>query len=89
MNLLPAIRETKRQIAEIKNEAERKVYDLDNGLKALRKLNTYCDECDGEGKVLRKRACAEDDRPDPTDPRDFLKCNFCNGTGRVKPRGDD
>lgn len=88
MNLIPAINEMRKEIVEARSQLERKVYDLEQGLKALKKLNTYCEECGGEGKKLRSRACAEDDRPNPDDPRDWLKCNFCHGTGRVKPKED-
>jgi hypothetical protein len=81
MNLVPAIKEMEREISRIQTEADRRKRDLKEGLKALRKLNTACENCGGEGKILRSRACAEDDRPDPNDPRDYRTCSYCRGTG--------
>lgn len=56
-------------------------------LASMRAINTTCEKCEGRGKVLRTRACAEDDRPDPTDPNDWETCPACHGTGGVaKPK---
>lgn len=81
MNLVPAIRQIEEQISEIESEYKIKAKPYHDSLKALRKLNTACEKCAGKGKVLRRRACAEDDRPDPTDPRDYIKCDACGGSG--------
>lgn len=56
-------------------------------LELLKKKNTLCLKCFGKGKVLRSRACAEDDRPDPDDPSDYIRCDRCNGSGR-EPKED-
>lgn len=84
MNLLPALEEMRRQIQKVKSEKDMELHELEQGLDALKKLNTYCESCGGVGKTLRSRACAEDDRPDENDPRDWRKCNYCGGTGRVR-----
>jgi len=81
MNLVPAIRQIEEQISEIEWEYKAKAKPYHDSLQALRKLNTACEKCEGKGKVLRSRACAEDDRPDPNDPRDYIKCDACGGTG--------
>jgi len=84
MNLVPAINEMESAISKTKHEYDDKIKELKDGLVALRKLNTVCEKCGGEGKYLRSRACAEDDRPDPNDPRDYIKCSDCHGTGKAK-----
>lgn len=84
VNLVPAIQSIEQQIVDIKCEYERKLKPLEESLKQLRKINETCERCNGNGKVLRSRACAEDDRPDPDDPRDYNTCPECNGTGRAK-----
>ena len=56
---------------------------LKEGLEHLLTLNDVCEACEGKGKVLRHRVCAEDDRPDPNDPRDYLVCPLCKGTGKA------
>ena len=81
MNLVPAIRQIEEQISEIEREYKVKAKPYHDSLQALRKLNTACEKCAGKGKVLRRRACAEDDAPDPKDPRDYIKCDACGGTG--------
>lgn len=81
MNLVPAIQEMEKEIRNLKNTHEKKLKELTDGLTALRKLNKVCEKCGGEGKYLRSRACAEDDRPDPNDPRDYVKCSECHGSG--------
>lgn len=81
LNLVPAIREIERQIAEMESEFAQRVAPYKKSLKELRKINTACEHCGGEGRVLRSRACAEDDRPDPNDPTDWRKRDKCHGTG--------
>lgn len=83
MNLVPAIRQIEEQISEIEREYKIKAKPYHDSLKALRKLNTACEKCAGKGKVLRRRACAEDDAPDPKNPRDYIKCDACGGTGKA------
>lgn len=84
MNLVPAIREMESAVNKIEYEYKQKVQELKDGLVALRKLNTVCEKCGGEGKYLRSRACAEDDRPDPNDSSDYRTCSECHGTGKIK-----
>lgn len=81
LNLVPAIREVEAQIRQLTAEFEKKVKPYNDSLAALRKVNTACERCEGIGKVLRSRACAEDDRPDPDDPRDWNTCPVCQGSG--------
>ena len=81
LNLTPAIRAIEEQIREIDYEYQKKVEPYKKSLEELRKINEACEVCGGEGRVLRSRACAEDDRPDPNDPRDWNTCQACNGTG--------
>lgn len=52
-----------------------------DSLEKLREINQACEYCNGTGRVLRNRSCAEDDRPDPNDLSDYIKCRGCNGTG--------
>jgi len=84
MNLIPAIRQMEKEISDREHTFRKEIQELKDGLKALRKINTVCEKCNGKGKYLRPRACAEDDRPNPDDPTDYLKCSKCNGTGKVK-----
>lgn len=81
VNLVPAIRELQKIINEMKRDYETKVQPYRDSLNQLRKINTACELCNGTGKILRSRACAEDDRPDPKDPRDYKPCPYCAGTG--------
>jgi DnaJ-class molecular chaperone len=76
MNLVPAIREISNQITQIeaRHAAELKPY-IDS-LASIRSLNKACEACGGSGKVMRPRACAEDDRE-----RDLVNCAECHGTG--------
>lgn len=83
LNLVPAIREIEAQIRDITAEFEAKVKPYKDSLDALRRVNQACERCGGEGRVLRSRACAEDDRPDPNDPSDYNTCPICHGTGLV------
>lgn len=82
LNLLPAIRALEAEVSDLELECKKKLAPYKDSLEALRKLNTACERCDGKGKVLRTRACAEDYRPDPNDPADWRTCNVCHGTER-------
>lgn len=84
LNLLPAIRELEKSIKEKELEFEFQISLYRRSLRELRELNQACECCDGQGKKLRSRACAEDDRPDPNDPSDYIICPACHGTGRKK-----
>lgn len=84
LNLVPAIREIERQIVKIESEFATRLAPYERSLEELRKINTACEFCGGEGKVLRTRACAEDDMPDPDDPTDWRRCEICNGTGLAR-----
>ncbi len=81
LNLVPAIREIEEQIKTMEYEYKEKIKPYLNSLEQLRKINTACEKCGGKGRVLRSRACAEDDRPDPKDPSDWIECFICSGTG--------
>lgn len=82
MNLVEAIKTVEQQIAQMEQDFQQQIAPYRNGLKALRKMNTVCTKCGGSGKRLRPRACAEDDRPDPNDPTDYITCEHCHGTGK-------
>ena len=86
LNLVPAIREVEAQIHRLTVEFEEKIKPYNDSLAALKKANTACERCEGTGKVLRSRACAEDDRPDPDDPKDWNTCPVCHGTGYAKTK---
>lgn len=83
MNLVPAIRAIRAEIEKVYAEYVETVKPLEEGLEHLLTLNDVCEACEGKGKVLRHRVCAEDDRPDPNDPRDYLVCPLCKGTGKA------
>lgn len=83
MNLVPAIKSIQAEIREITSEYNAKLRPYKDSLAQLRKINTACEHCFGEGKVLRTRSCAEDDAPDPNDPSDYVSCRYCAGTGKV------
>ncbi len=91
LNLVPAIKAIQTQIQEITTEYNKQVAPYKESLKQLRAINTACERCCGKGKILRSRTCAEDDRPDPNDPRDYITCPSCGGTGLVcsKYEGED
>ena len=78
LNLIPAIRAIESEISEIKKEYNKKIEPLSTSLEHLRKIN---EACEGKGRLLRHRSCAEDNRPDPRDPNDWNTCPDCNGTG--------
>ncbi len=81
LNLVPAIREIEAQIREMEADFKVKLKPYQESLNALRKINQACENCEGAGKILRSRSCAEDDRPDPNDPTDWNTCPVCHGTG--------
>lgn len=83
MNLVPAIKAIEEEISKRDREYQKQMEPYIESLKQLRKLNTACEYCNGDGKVLRHRACAEDDAPDPNDPRDYIKCPVCFGSGKA------
>lgn len=84
LNLVPAIHEIEAQIRQLETEYKIKLKPYQDSLDALRNINQACEKCGGTGKVLRSRSCAEDDAPDPNDPRDWLRCSECGGTGLTK-----
>ena len=84
MNLVPAIKQIERQLSEMDAEHERQRAPYVDSLAKLREINDTCEYCFGKGKVLRSRACAEDD-VDPDCPQDYIKCIHCNGTGKAHP----
>lgn len=81
LNLVPAIKAIQSQIREIEYEYQVKLKPFNDSLKQLREINEACERCNGEGKILRNRSCAEDDAPDPNDPRDYRVCPDCKGSG--------
>lgn len=83
LNLVPAIRAIQSQIKEIEYEYQVKLKPFNDSLKQLREINEACERCNGEGKILRSRVYAEDDAPDPNDPRDYRTCPNCGGNGYV------
>ena len=83
MNLVPAIKAIQAEMDKLFKEYRETVKPYEDSLRELLKLNTACENCGGSGKVLRSRACAEDDRPDPNDPKDYVKCQYCGGTGKA------
>lgn len=89
LNLVPAIKEIEQQISKMELDFRERIAPYKKSLDELRKINTACEACCGEGKVLRSRSCAEDDRPDPDDPSDYLVCNVCHGTGLAQISGDN
>ena len=82
LNLVPAIKELEKQKNELTAEFHRKIQPLENSIKHLKELNEACEWCEGRGWELRKRVCAEDNRPDPNCPQDRLTCLYCGGTGK-------
>lgn len=81
VNLVPAIKEIEKLIEGKKKEYQKEIEPYVNSLKLLRQINTACEFCNGAGKILRSRSCAEDDRPDPNNSSDYNPCPICNGTG--------
>lgn len=81
LNLVPAIRSLEEELSRLEYEFEKTTKPYRDSLNQLRQLNQACERCNGMGKVLRSRACAEDDAPDPDDPRDWNICPECGGSG--------
>lgn len=91
INLVPAIKEIESIMNKMRQDYEMQIRPYQDSLNQLRKINTACEFCNGKGKILRSRACAEDDRPDPNDPKDYKSCPYCGGTGMIgeKYEGED
>lgn len=89
LNLVPAIKSLEEEISKMKAEFNKKLEPYETSLRELRKINEVCERCNGKGKILRSRACAEDNRPDPNDPRDYNICPVCHGSGFAKPNLDN
>lgn len=89
INLLKEIEALKQQQRMIMAEAEKKCKALQKAENVLRIQNEACWHCGGTGKILRTRACAEDDRPDPNDPNDYHTCTACKGTGHKRWQDDE
>lgn len=81
LNLVPAIKILEEEIRKLGYEFDKQIQPYRDSLSQLRKINQACERCNGTGKVLRSRACAEDDRPNPNDPMDWNKCPICGGSG--------
>lgn len=80
-NLVPAIKAIEKELSKLADEYNRKIQPYFDSLEKLREINQACEYCNGTGHVLRTRSCAEDDRPDPNDINDYIKCRACGGTG--------
>lgn len=80
-NLVPGIKEVQKIVNQMEAEHQKALAPYLNSLKVMREINTTCETCEGKGWVLRARACAEDDRPDPNNSRDRNQCPDCHGTG--------
>lgn len=81
LNLVPAIKAIEKEINKLNTEHNKKIKPYIDSLMQLREINTACELCYGKGKILRKRSCAEDDKPNPEDPRDYVICPSCGGNG--------
>lgn len=81
LNLIPAMDAIKAKRQKLIEDKDREIQALDIAFKTLCELNEACLYCGGQGKKLRARACAEDDRPNPNDPNDWEICPSCKGTG--------
>lgn len=80
-NLVPGIREVQKIVDNMEAEHQKAIAPYVNSLKVMQGINTACEMYEGTGWVTRQRVCAEDDRPDPNDPRDRQTCPECAGTG--------
>lgn len=72
------IKQLKETIAQHTETHEAVIFVYKNALHELRKINDTCERCEGTGRILKPRACAEDDRTEIT-------CHCCNGTGCSRP----
>lgn len=84
LNLVDAINELEKRIRQKTVEFNKELEKMEATVKYLKEMNEACPICNGKGKILRDWVYAEDDRPDPDDPRDWRPCSVCNGTGRVQ-----
>lgn len=84
LNLVDAIIELNKKIGQKRMAFNIEIGRMEDAVEYLKELNEACIACNGKGKILRTRSCAEDDRPDPDDPRDWVVCPACHGTGREK-----
>ena len=82
-NLVAALKELRKEKADLEAEYKSKLIGIDTAILAVQRINTTCEKCEGKGKILRTRACAEDDRPDPNDPNDWITCPDCHGSGHA------
>lgn len=78
LNLVPAIKSIEKGL----NELNKKIQPYLDSLEKLREINQACEYCNGTGRVLRNRSCAEDDRPDPNDLSDYIKCRGWTGASK-------
>ena len=62
-NLVAALKELRKEKADLEAEYKSKLIGIDTAILAVQRINTVCEKCEGKGKILRTRACAEDDRP--------------------------
>lgn len=81
LNLVPAIRAIEKEIGKLADDYNERIQPYFDSLEKLREINQACEYCNGTGHVLRSRSCAEDDRPDPNDLNNYIKCRVCKGTG--------
>ncbi len=81
LDFLKAMKEMDRQIIDLQDKYQKDLAELTAAREVLGLINETCPFCGGAGFRLRPRACAEDDRPDPNDPRDRISCKSCHGTG--------
>ena len=77
LNLVQAIRAIEKEIRSIQAKHRTELQPYEDSLQELRRINSACENCAGQGKVF-KRLCAEDDG-------DWYTCNLCHGTGK-KPK---
>lgn len=81
INLLTTIGALRERRNKMATEYALQLQRLDDAISAIGKINEACTFCGGKGYRLRERVCAEDDRPNPDDPRDRITCKPCHGTG--------
>lgn len=89
LNLIEPMNEIKRRRSSFESEAKHKFEAFDEAYRILEDMNEACFHCNGQGKRLRSRSCAEDDAPDPNDPRDWLVCTWCGGSGRKRGKREE
>lgn len=76
-NLVAALKELRKEKADLEAEYKSKLIGIDTAILAVQRINTTCEKCEGKGKILRTRACAEDD------PSDWITCPDCHGSGHT------